>query len=201
MTPLVVASHNEGKVKEIRALLAPMQMTVMSAENLHLPEPEETGSTFAENAMLKSKSAALLSGHFALADDSGLCIPALDNAPGIYSARWAGPAKNFSLAVERIEREFKTKNIEAEGQPAYFTCVLSLTSPEGITQTFEGSVDGTLTFPPRGTNGFGYDPIFIPSGHTKTFGEMDAASKHTISHRARAFEKFMAYAKTLRTGD
>jgi XTP/dITP diphosphohydrolase len=199
MTPLVIASHNEGKVKEIRTLLAPLGMTVMSAAALNLPEPEENGTTFAENAELKSRSAAMLSGHYALSDDSGLCVPGLDGAPGIYSARWAGAAKNFSLAIERIEREIKNKDMQAEGQPAYFICVLSLTSPEGETHTFEGRVDGTLTFPPRGADGFGYDPVFIPAGHNQTFSEMEPVVKNALSHRARAFDKFIAYARTVKS--
>ena len=198
MTPLVIASHNEGKVKEIRALLAPLGMTVMSAATLNLPEPEETGSTFAENAELKSKNAAMLSGHYALSDDSGLCVPALDGAPGIYSARWAGTAKNFSVAIERIEHELKAKGVDAQNQPAYFICVLSLTAPEGDTRVFEGRIDGSLTFPPRGADGFGYDPIFIPAGHTQTFSEMEPIVKNALSHRARAFEKFIAYARTVK---
>jgi len=195
MSPLVIASHNEGKVREIRELLAPLHMTVLSSAILGLPEPEETGKTFAENAMIKSKSAALLSGDYALADDSGLCVPALDGAPGIYSARWAAGDKTFSKAMEQIERELIVKDVKANGQPAYFICVLSLTSPDGSTETFEGRVNGTLTFPPRGTKGFGYDPIFIPQGYIQTFAEMEPTAKHAISHRSQAFEKFTDYVK------
>jgi XTP/dITP diphosphohydrolase len=193
MSPLVIASHNEGKVREIRALLASTGITVISAGALNLPEPEETGSTFVENAILKSSHASLLSGHSALADDSGLCVPALDGAPGIYSARWAGKNKDFSPAMQRIHEELIAKGVEPDGQSAYFICVLSLTTAEGVTNTFEGRVDGTLVFPPRGNKGFGYDPLFVPQGYSDTFGEMEPDAKHAISHRAQAFEKFTAY--------
>jgi XTP/dITP diphosphohydrolase len=193
MSPLVIATHNEGKAREIGELLAPLNMKVLSAASLGLPEPEETGATFAENAILKSVAAAGASHHAALADDSGLCVEGLDGAPGVYSARWAGPKKDFSLAMERIRTELTAKNITPEGAPAYFICVLSLTSPEGETRTFEGRVEGTLTFPPRGSKGFGYDPIFIPKGYKETFAEMEPAAKHAMSHRARAFAAFTAH--------
>jgi XTP/dITP diphosphohydrolase len=192
-SPLVIASHNEGKVREIRELLSPFRITVLSAAALNLPEPEETGSSFAENAIIKSKSAALLSGHYALADDSGLCIPALNNAPGIYSARWAGEKKDFQAAMQRIHQELDSINHNPKGAEAYFVCLLSLTNPDGITEIFEGEVHGTLTFPPRGAKGFGYDSIFIPKGYSQTFGEMEPDAKHAISHRANAFIKFIAY--------
>jgi XTP/dITP diphosphohydrolase len=198
MSPLVIASHNEGKVREIRELLAPLKITVTSAGFLRLPEPEETGSSFADNAKIKSQSAAMLSGHYALADDSGLCVAALGDAPGIYSARWAGPDKDFAAAMERVRAELMQKNTEPQGAKAHFVCVLSFTSPEGKTELFEGSVHGTLTFPPRGNMGFGYDPIFIPQGHQITFGEMEPVAKHAISHRARAFEKFVAYLEAMK---
>ncbi|MEI6729791.1 MAG: non-canonical purine NTP pyrophosphatase, partial [Pseudomonadota bacterium] len=165
---LIIASHNEGKVREIRDLLAPLDLIVLSAASLNLPEPEETGSSFVENAMLKSKQAALFSGNYALADDSGLCIPALNDAPGIYSARWAGESKDFAVAMQRISAELDNKKPRIDGQEAYFICVLSFTAPSGETQTFEGRVYGTLTFPPRGSNGFGYDPIFTPQGKNQT---------------------------------
>lgn len=197
MTSLVIASHNEGKVKEIRDLLAPFGVKVVSAAELKLPEPEETGTTFAENATLKSEAAAKASGQFALSDDSGLCIEALGGAPGIFSARWAGKSKDFLVAMHKIESEFKQRNLEPVGSPAYFICVLALTSPEGKTKIFEGRVDGTLTLPPRGKNGFGYDPIFVPEGFKETFGEMEAAKKHSMSHRARAFGKLVEHIKTL----
>lgn len=192
MKKLVIASHNEGKVREIRELLAPVGVEVISASGAGLPEPEENGKTFAENASIKSESAARLSGNYALSDDSGLCIPALDNAPGIYSARWAGKDKDFSLAMQRIYGELKEKGFEPSGQAAYFICVLALTSPEGKTEIFEGRIDGNLIFPARGNNGFGYDPVFVPDGYKQTFGEMDSTAKHSMSHRAQAFEKFLA---------
>jgi XTP/dITP diphosphohydrolase len=195
MSPLVIASHNEGKVREMRELLAPLRLTMISAGELNLPEPEEDGATFTENAMIKSRSAALLSGHYALADDSGLCVAALGDAPGIYSARWAKD-KDFADAMERIRRELEAKGIAAEGQKARFVCALSLSLPDGVTKTFEGEVHGTLTFPPRGHKGFGYDPIFVPQGHAQTFAEMEPAAKHALSHRARAFEKFIAYVES-----
>ena len=191
MKKLVIASHNEGKVKEIRELLAPVGVEVVSAAQLGLPEPDETGASFAENAAIKSESAAKLSGEYSLSDDSGLCVPALGDAPGIYSARWAGKDKNFALAMQRIHDELKQRNLERSGQKAYFICVLALTSAEGKTDIFEGRIDGTLIFPARGISGFGYDPIFIPEGYDISFGEMESHAKHAISHRARAFKKFM----------
>jgi XTP/dITP diphosphohydrolase len=191
MKKLVIASHNEGKVREIRELLSAVGVEVVSAAGAGLPEPEETGKTFAENATIKSESAATLSGEYALSDDSGLCVPALDDAPGIYSARWAGKDKDFSMAMQRIHDELKQKKLEPTGQAAYFICVLALTSPQGKTEIFEGRIDGQLTFPPRGKSGFGYDPIFVPEGYSQTFGEMDSSAKHSMSHRARAFEKFL----------
>ena len=186
---LVVASHNAGKVREIKALLGPHGIEPVSAGALGLPEPEETGLTFAANAELKARAAALGSGHFALADDSGLSVAALDGAPGIYSARWAGPGKNFRFAMARIQEELKAKG--ATDFSAHFTCALSLCGPHGQTQTFLGEVHGTLTFPPRGSQGFGYDPIFIAQGGHETFGEMEPQRKHAMSHRARAFEKLL----------
>ena len=191
MKKLVIASHNEGKVKEIRELLAPVGVAVVSAAELNLPEPEETGSSFAQNAAIKSESAATLSGEYALADDSGLCVAVLDGAPGIYSARWAGKTKDFSIAMQKIQDEITQRKLEPTGQPAYFICVLALSSPGKKTEIFEGRVDGKLTFPPRGEKGFGYDPIFIPDGYAEAFGEMEAAKKHSMSHRAKAFKKFM----------
>jgi XTP/dITP diphosphohydrolase len=185
---LVVASHNPGKVREIDALLAPLGLETIGAAALDLPEPEETGSSFAENALIKAKAAARASALPALADDSGLCVAALNGAPGIYSARWAGPKKDFFEAMSRVERELG-------GNPdkrAFFICVLALATPDGAAETFEGRVYGALSFPPRGERGFGYDPIFIPEGHRFTFGEMEPAKKHAMSHRARAFEKFVA---------
>lgn len=191
---LVIASHNEGKVREIRELLARENVEVLSAAQLRLPEPEETGATFAENAAIKSQSAARLSGFAALADDSGLCVEALGGEPGIYSARWAGADKDFSAAMERIRHALEEKGVNATSALAYFICVLSYTCA-GKTETFEGRVDGTLTFPARGVNGFGYDPIFVPLGYDKTFAEMTADAKDRISHRARAYAKFAAFMK------
>lgn len=185
---LVIASHNPGKVREIGDLLRPYNVTVESAAALSLPEPEETGSTFVENAELKASAAARASNHCALADDSGLCVKALNGEPGIYSARWAGPNADFSAAMERIHSELG----EADDRGAWFTCALSLCWPDGHCETFEGRVDGKLVWPPRGNRGFGYDPIFVPDGSTLTFGEFDPDAKHAISHRADAFRQLTA---------
>ncbi|MGP1253953.1 MAG: RdgB/HAM1 family non-canonical purine NTP pyrophosphatase [Kiloniellales bacterium] len=188
---LVIASHNPGKVREIGDLVAPFGLEVVSAGELGLPEPEETGTSFAANAELKALAAAIGANLPALADDSGLVVPALGGAPGIYSARWAGPGKDFSLAMARVERELNeqaataAKNGSRAG--AHFVCALALAWPDGSVEVFEGRVEGELTFPPRGDRGFGYDPIFLPQGDTRTFGEMDPAEKHGMSHRARAF--------------
>jgi len=190
-SPLVVASHNAGKVREIEALLAPLNIEVRSAASLALDEPEETGATFEENAALKSIAAATTSGLWALADDSGLAVPALDGAPGIYSARWAGESKDFTHAMARVAHELHAKGIEGCGTAAYFVCSLALSAPDGTTHTVRGEVHGTLTFPARGNHGFGYDPIFIPDGFSATFGEMKAEEKHGISHRTRAFEALL----------
>ena len=187
---LVVASHNSGKVREIRELLEPYGIVTKSAAELNLPEPEETGSTFAENAELKARAAAQASGLMALADDSGLAVKALGGAPGIYSARWAGPNKNFSVGFERVRRELDEKSARDFG--AKFVCALALAQPSGDVEIFEGEVHGHLEFPARGDKGFGYDPIFVAGGMTQTFGEIDPAQKHAMSHRARAFEKFIA---------
>lgn len=186
---LVVASHNEGKVREIKALLGPHGIVPVSAGSLGLPEPEETAKTFAGNAELKARASAQGSGHAALADDSGLCVEALGGDPGIYSARWAGETKDFAIAMTRIQNELKAKGLTTSA--AKFVCALSLALPSGEIQTFEGEVHGTLTFPPRGDHGFGYDPIFIADGMNQTFAEIDPAQKHAMSHRARAFEKLL----------
>ena len=186
---LVVASHNRGKVKEIRELIAPLGIETLGAAELGLAEPEETGMTFAENAALKAEAAMRSSGLQALSDDSGLCVAALGGAPGIYSARWAGPAKDFRLAMSRVEQELKEK--PARDFHAHFVCALALAVPGEETQIFEGRVFGTLAFPPRGDKGFGYDPIFVPEGHRFSFGEMAPEAKHAMSHRARAFAKFV----------
>lgn len=191
--PLVIASHNAGKIREITALLAPFDMHAISSAEKHLPEPEETGQTFHENAAIKSESASRLSGHAALADDSGLVVPVLGGEPGIYSARWAGEGKDFALAMRRVQDELLAKTGSDQSHRAHFICVLSLSIPGEATEYFEGRVDGTLTFPPRGEKGFGYDPVFIPEGHRITFAEMPPAAKHAISHRAKAFEKFTRF--------
>lgn len=195
---LVVASHNAGKVREIADLLAPLGFGVQSAGDLGLPEPEETEATFTGNALLKAHAAATASGLPALADDSGLCVAALGGDPGIYSARWAGPDKDFSLAMRKV-----WEAVTASGNPdrsAYFICVLALAFPGGRAETFAGRVDGTLVWPPRGEKGFGYDPIFVPAGHDITFAEMDPAAKHAMSHRARAFQQFLAAWRELAKG-
>jgi XTP/dITP diphosphohydrolase len=186
---LVLATHNPGKVLEIADLLAPLGMTVMSAAALGLAEPEETEPSFVGNAVLKARAAAQAAGMPALADDSGLEVSALNGAPGIYSARWAGPSKDFGLAMARVQGELEA--LGAQDRSARFVCVLALALPDGEAHTFEGEVQGQLTFPPRGTHGFGYDPIFVPEGETRTFGEFEPAEKHAISHRAMAFAKFL----------
>jgi XTP/dITP diphosphohydrolase len=186
---LVVASHNPGKVREIKALLGPHGIEPISAGDLHLLEPEETGATFVANAELKARAAADTSGHPALADDSGLWVNALNGEPGIYSARWAGPSKDFRIAMARIENELREK--DATDYSAKLVCALSLAMPKGEMVSFEGEVHGTLTFPARGGHGFGYDPIFIADGMNETFGEMEPHKKHAMSHRARAFEKLL----------
>ncbi len=194
---VVAATHNPGKLREIRELLAPHGIEALGAAELNLPEPEETGLTFRDNAALKAVAAARASGQPALSDNSGICVEALDGAPGIYSARWAGGSKDFAAAMARIERELAAKGAPRPWR-AYFVSALALAWPDGRTETFEGRVDGDLVFPPRGTAGFGYDPIFKPDGHDRTFGEMTAEEKHglpvdgslALSHRARAFQIF-----------
>jgi XTP/dITP diphosphohydrolase len=190
---LVVASHNQGKVREINDLLAPFGIATRGAAELGLAEPEETETTFAGNAALKARAAADASGLPALADDSGLAVTALDGAPGIYSARWAGAAKDFGFAMQRVERELREKS--ARDFSAKFVCALALAEPGKEPEIFEGEVHGHLVFPPRGTKGFGYDPIFVADGMSETFGEMEPARKHAMSHRARAFAKLVAALK------
>jgi XTP/dITP diphosphohydrolase len=187
---LVVASHNQGKVREISALLAPLGVEAVSAGELGLPEPEETEATFAGNAALKARDAAQGSGLPALADDSGLEVFALEGAPGVYSARWAGPNKDFRAAMERVWRELQEKR--ASDFSARFVCVLALARLDGSVETFEGEAPGRIVWPPRGEHGFGYDPIFVPDGRQRTFGEMRHEEKLPLTHRARAFEKFVA---------
>jgi XTP/dITP diphosphohydrolase len=180
---LVIASHNPGKVREIGELLRPFEVEAVSAAVLGLPEPEETGLSFAENAAIKARAAAEAAGLPALADDSGLVVAALGGAPGIHSARWAGPERDFTLAMTRVERELR----DAEDRGAAFICALCLAWPDGETASFEGRVAGQILWPPRGSRGFGYDPIFRPEGESETFGEMEPERKHAMSHRARAF--------------
>jgi XTP/dITP diphosphohydrolase len=189
---LVVASHNPGKVAEIRELVEPYGLSVVSAAELKLPEPEETGATFRANAGIKALAAAKGAGLPALADDSGLEVEALGGAPGIHSARWAGPAKDFRLAMQWLADEVRERGGwgEAPGPRANFTAALCLAWPDGTSEAFEGKVFGHLVWPPRGGRGFGYDPMFVADGESLTFGEMEPAAKHAISHRARAFAQF-----------
>jgi XTP/dITP diphosphohydrolase len=190
---LLVASHNEGKVREIAELLRPFGVEPVSAGSLGLPEPEETEKTFRGNAELKARASAVAAKLPALADDSGLAVDALDGAPGIYSARWAGETRDFKRAMEKVEQELVARGAVTEkDRRARFVCALSLCWPDGHCETFEGKVEGSLAFPPRGLRGFGYDPIFLPDGRTLTFGEMDPAEKHAISHRADAFRQLVA---------
>ena len=190
--PLVVASHNPGKVREIAALLTPFGIATRSAAALGLAEPEETGATFAENARLKALAAAEATGLPALADDSGLAVDALGGAPGVFSARWAGPGRDFRMAMEQVEHALQERAAtDPAPRRARFVAALALAWPEGHIETFEGAVHGALVWPPRGEGGFGYDPMFVPDGHDRTFGELDAAVKHAISHRADAFRKLV----------
>jgi len=204
---LVIASHNQGKVREIRDLLGPYGIEPVSAAELDLPEPDEIGTTFVDNADLKARQAADLSGLPALSDDSGLCVEALGNRPGIYSARWAiaenarvDPAaspgeiqgdRDFARAMQRVQDELEALGPDAS-RNAHFVCALAVVWPDGRSEWFEGRVDGTLVWPPRGQHGFGYDAMFLPVGHDLTFGEMDPAEKHKMSHRADAFRKLVA---------
>ncbi len=185
---LVIATHNRGKLDEMAALLRPFGVLAVSAGSLGLAEPEETGDSFEANAELKALAAAKASGLPALADDSGLVVPALDGAPGIYSARWAGPERDFARAMALVEERLRGKS----DRRAHFVAVLALAWPDGHVECFRGEVHGDLVFPPRGKRGFGYDPIFVPAGGSETFGEMEPAAKHAISHRGAAFRKLAA---------
>ncbi|MBL8589760.1 MAG: RdgB/HAM1 family non-canonical purine NTP pyrophosphatase [Methylobacteriaceae bacterium] len=194
---LVVATHNPGKLREMRELLAPYGIEAVSAGELGLPEPEETGVTFRANALIKAEAAAAAAGLPAIADDSGLCVAALDGAPGVYSARWAGPGKDFRHAMERVEAALRERDDFAPAERrAWFVSAIALVWPDGARLEVEGRVDGALVWPPRGDRGFGYDPMFLPDGHERTFGEMSAEEKHgvpadgstALSHRARAFQ-------------
>jgi XTP/dITP diphosphohydrolase len=185
---LVVATHNRGKLVEIAELLSPFGVAALGAAALGLPEPDETGATFEANAELKARTAAAPSGIPALADDSGLVVPALGGAPGIYSARWAGATRDFAQAMARVEQELAGK----QDRRAHFVAALALAWPDGHVETFRGEVHGTLIWPPRGTRGFGYDPMLVADGEAETFGEMEPARKHAMSHRARAFRQLVA---------
>ncbi len=185
---LVIASHNPGKVSEIADLMRPFVVEVISAADLNLDEPEETGTTFADNALLKARAAAKAANLPALADDSGLVVNALAGAPGVYSARWAGADKNFMVAMEKVEKLLRG----SEDRSSMFVCALALAWPDGHADVFEGFVEGEITWPPRGEKGFGYDPIFTADGEDITFAEMEPAQKHTMSHRADAFQKLVS---------
>ena len=192
---LVIATHNKGKLREIRALLAPFGIECLSAADLDLPEPEETGVTFADNADLKARAASDLSGLPALSDDSGLCVDALGGRPGVFTANWAEDAqgeRDWMRGMTRVWEELEAAGPDAS-RDAHFVCALAIAWPnDGQCETFEGRVDGTIVWPPRGERGFGYDPIFVANGNDITFGEMDPDEKHAISHRAEAFRKLVA---------
>ena len=185
---IVVASHNAGKVAEIADLLAPYEIRAVPAGTLGLPEPEETGATFEENAAIKALASASASGEAALSDDSGLAVAALGGEPGIHSARWGGPRRDFALAMRRVEDALPPD----AARDAAFVCALALAWPDGHVDIFEGRIEGRLVWPPRGARGFGYDPMFVPEGGRLTFGEMEPGAKHAISHRADAFGKLAA---------
>ena len=191
---LVLASHNAGKLREIAPLVAPFGIDPVSAGDLGLPEPEETGDSFIANAALKALAAAQATGLPALADDSGLAVAALGGAPGLHSARWAGDPRDFDRAMARVEREFNESG--SDDRSAAFICALAIAWPDGHVESFEGIIRGTLVFPPRGDRGFGYDPIFVPEGRNETFAEIDPAEKHRISHRARAFAQLVQHCLT-----
>ena len=192
---LVIATHNAGKLREISALMQPFGIECIAASDLDIPEPEETGVTFADNADLKARFSADLSGLPALADDSGLCVDALGGRPGIFSARWAEDEsgdRDWMRAMSRVWQEVEASGPEAT-HDAHFVCALAIAWPnDGQCETFDGRIDGTLVWPPRGDKGFGYDPMFVAAGRTETFGEMDQDEKHRISHRADAFRKLVA---------
>lgn len=187
---LIAATHNAGKVRELKDLMEPLGFQVVSAIDLNLPEPPETEATFTGNAILKARAASEATGAPALSDDSGLAVEALGGAPGIYSARWSGPNRDFALAMKKVRDELSSEG--SGNMRAKFVCALAVVWPDGEAVVFEGYVHGNLTFPPRGTKGFGYDPIFIADGESETFGEMDPAKKHAMSHRADAFAQLKA---------
>jgi XTP/dITP diphosphohydrolase len=195
---LVIATHNAGKLKEIAALLEPHGVSCLSAGSLGLPEPPETGKTFVDNALIKAGAAAEASGMVALADDSGLSVAALDGRPGVWTADWAerqwfegDPGRDWYMAMGKVEGMLQAKGADTP-RNAWFSCVLALAWPDGETAVYEGRAEGTLTWPPRGTMGFGYDPVFVPAGRDVTFAELDPAEKHAISHRAAAFARLVA---------
>ena len=191
---IVVASHNTGKIKEIKNLLKPFKFKVYSAIDFKIREPKETGKTFIENSIIKAKAVSQKSNCIALADDSGLCINSLNGNPGIYSARWAGKNKDFGLAIKKIEEKLQViSSTSKRNSRAHFCCALTLSYPSGRIISFQGKVYGHLVFPKRGLNGFGYDPIFVPEGYKKTFGEMNFNYKERISHRQIAFNKLKNY--------
>ncbi len=181
---LLLASHNKGKLVELRDLLGDKIPNITSAVDMNLPEPEETGTTFVDNAVLKALACMRESGLPSLADDSGLSVTTLDGAPGVYSARWAGEPRDFNLAMQKVHDAME----DAEDRSASFVCVLALAWPDGHVETFEGRIDGNICWPPRGDKGFGYDPIFVPLGDARSFGEIDFAEKQGMSHRAKAFK-------------
>ena len=205
---IVIATHNAGKLVEMRDLLSPYGLETLSAAALGLPEPIENGTIYAENAAIKAHSAAKATGLPALSDDSGLAVDALDGAPGLFTADWAGHPRDFGAAMARVAHELKSRDVEPEGAKAHFVSSLVLAWPDGETLIAEGRIFGSLTFPPRGSQGFGYDPIFIPEGETRTFGEISADEKHGIrmengrltglSHRARAFIRLVEKANLKR---
>ena len=194
MKEIVIASHNDGKVEEIRGLLKKYKFKIFSLKKFSHIEPKENGKTFIENSVIKAVNALKITGLPSISDDSGLCIPALNNDPGIYSARWAGKGKNFDLAAKKIEKKlFEKYRNKQKLFKAFFCCALTIALPDGTIKSFEGKVFGTLQFPPKGENGFGYDPIFIPKGYKKTFGEMKYSFKERISHRQKAFKKLQNF--------
>ena len=194
---VVIATHNAGKLREMRELLAPYGVEAVSAGELELAEPEETGASFAGNAHIKARAAALAAGLPALSDDSGLCVEALGGAPGIYTAGWAGPGKDFGVAMQKVEDALQRQGVAAAQRRAHFVSALCVVWPDGHVETVEARASGALVWPPRGALGFGYDPMFLPDGHSRTFGEMTSVEKHglpkdggmALSHRARAFQE------------
>jgi XTP/dITP diphosphohydrolase len=186
---IVIATHNAGKLEEFRQLFEPRGITVVGASELGLAEPAETESTFEGNARIKAHAAMQASGLAVIADDSGLCVDALDGAPGVYTADWAGPSRDWNMAMRTVEEKLQAKGATApEARRAQFMCTLCVMWPDGLERFFVGRVDGTLTWPPRGRLGHGYDPVFVPEGQSQTFAEMTDQQKNTLSHRARALE-------------